>query len=280
VSGRDCPADGRDAKEQQPNSGGILPDTIKADHIPALYPERAGVLRDPAHRSSSQALAMTPPFVPSPEFLFDLLRGLSALSGNRIIADLARVVAEEPREDLSVAFNHKQIASKAWLRDTLYDTLGGDHAHILVLGGWYGVLPAMLLDDARFAIRRITTIDLDPACRPVAERLNRRALAERRFAALSADMNDLDYAAKGAEAPSLIVNTSCEHLADVPGWLARLAPGQRVVLQSNDYFAVQEHLSSVPDLDAFVAQAGLSQVAFKGALPTKNYTRFMLIGAR
>ncbi len=220
---------------------------------------------------------MASPFVPSSEFLFDLLRGLSALSGNRIIADLARVVADAPREDLSVAFNHKQIASKAWLRDQLFETFGGDHAHIWVLGGWYGVLSAMLLDDARFTIGRITTIDLDPACQPVAELLNRRALAEGRFAARSADMYDLDYA---GDAPSLIVNTSCEHLADVPGWLARLAPGQRVVLQSNDYFAVPEHLSSVPDLAAFVAQAGLAQVAFKGALPSKNYTRFMLIGAR
>jgi len=223
---------------------------------------------------------MAPPFVPSSEFLFDLLRGLSALSGNRIIADLARVVADAPREDLSVAFNHKQIASKAWLRDQLYETLGGEHEHIWVLGGWYGVLSAMLLDDRRFTIGRITTIDLDPACQPVAKLLNRRALAEGRFAALSADMNALDYGSAGTDAPSLIVNTSCEHLPDVPRWLARLAPGQRVALQSNDYFAVPEHLSSVPDLEAFVAQAGLAQVAFKGALPSKNYTRFMLIGAR
>lgn len=221
---------------------------------------------------------MTAPFAADSDFLFDLLRGLSALSGNRVIGDLARVLARMPRQDLSVAFNHKQIASKLWLREALFATLGGQHRHIRVLGGWYGVLSALLLDDPRFEIGRITSIDLDPGCAPVAELLNRRAMAEGRFAAVTADMNALDYA--GPDAAGLIVNTSCEHLPDVPGWLARLPAGQRVVLQSNDYLAVPEHLSAVPDLAAFEAQAGLSRVDFRGALPTKNYTRFMLIGAR
>jgi hypothetical protein len=216
-------------------------------------------------------------FTPDREFLFDLLRGLSALTGNTILADLARVVADEPRADLSVAFNHKQIASKLWLRDALFDTLGPRHSHIWVLGGWYGVLSAILLNDPRFEIGRITSVDLDPNCEPVAMLLNRRAARAGRFAAVSADMNTLDYA---ADAPSLVINTSCEHLPDLPGWLARLPAGQQVLLQSNDYFAVPEHLSSVPNLDAFVAQANLSRVDFAGALPTKNYTRFMLIGAR
>ncbi len=122
-----------------------------------------------------------------------------------------------------------------WLRDTLYDTLGGAFGRIWVVGGWYGVLPAVLFDDARFDIGHITSIDVDPDCAPVAEILNTKAMQDGRFAALTADMYELDYG--GTEEPDLIVNTSCEHIPDMPGWLGLIPKGSKVVLQSNDYFS-------------------------------------------
>ena len=219
-------------------------------------------------------------YQPDHDFTYDILRGVAALTQSRVVANLANVLAKDTRSDLSVAFNHKQIGSKLWLRDVLFETLGGEHPHIWVLGGWYGVLSAILLDDPRFSIGRITSIDLDPGCGSVAELLNRDSVAEGRFVARTVDMNALDYHATGEEAPSLIVNTSCEHLPDVQGWLSLLPKGQHVLLQSNDYFSEPTHLSSVENLAAFEAQAGLSHVAFHGARPTKNYTRFMLIGDR
>jgi hypothetical protein len=36
----------------------------------------------------------------------------------------------------------------------------------------------------------------------------------------------------------------------------------------------------MPSLEAFAEQAALGEVEFAGALPMKNYTRFMLIGRR
>ena len=92
-------------------------------------------------------------------------------------------------------------------------------------------------------------------------------------------MMTLDFARADA-APGLVINTSCEHLDDVPGWLARLPAGLPVLLQSNDYVREPDHRSCVASLEAFKAQAGLSEIWFAGALPTKNYTRFMLIGRR
>jgi len=96
-----------------------------------------------------------------------------------------------------------------------------------------------------------------------------------RFRAVTADMYALPYGDLGAD---LVINTSCEHIADLPGWLALLPKGTRVLLQSNDYFSEPTHINCVPDLAAFVAQVKLDHVAFAGALPTKNYTRFMVIG--
>jgi SAM-dependent methyltransferase len=209
------------------------------------------------------------------EMMHDVLRGIAALTDHPLVADLARVVDQHPEADLSPAFSPKQIASKRWLIDALHATLGGEHADLLILGGWYGVLAAMLAADRRFVIGRITSLDLDPGCEAVARTLNGEAARAGRFTAITADMLSIDYPRAGAD---LVINTSTEHL-DHPGdWLARLPRGQAVILQSNDFFAEPTHRSCVPDLSAFKAQMPLSEIAFEGSLPSKRYTRFMLIG--
>jgi len=214
-----------------------------------------------------------------PDAFYDILRGVAALTGNRVVADLARLVADGMPPDLWIAFNHKQIGSKRWLVDALARTMPSPQGPVWVLGAWYGVLGALLLADERLAIPSVVSVDLDPACAPVAERLNRRHVAAGRFRALTADMMQLDFGTQ-TPTPGLVVNTSCEHLDDVPGWLATLPRGLPLLLQSNDYFREPDHRSCVPSLEAFQEQAGLSETLFAGALPTKNYTRFMLIGRR
>jgi len=74
------------------------------------------------------------------------------------------------------------------------------------------------------------------------------------------------------------VNTSCEHITDLRGWLALIPRGTRVLLQSNDYFGEAEHINSQATLADFAAAAWLSQVDFAGSLYLRKYTRFMLIG--
>lgn len=214
-----------------------------------------------------------------PDAFYDILRGVAALTGNPIVGDLARLVAEEMPPELWIAFNHKQIGSKRWLVDALARALPRPDGPVWVLGAWYGVLGAMLLADERLAVSSVVSVDLDPACAPVAEQLNLRHLASGRFRTVTCDMMALDFARETPN-PGLVVNTSCEHLADVPGWLAGLPSGLPVLLQSNDYVREPDHRSCVASLDAFKAQADLSEVWFEGSLPTKNYTRFMLIGRR
>ncbi len=220
---------------------------------------------------------MTPE--PPVESVHDLLRGMAALSGHRIVADIARLYGKGAPPDLSIACNHKQIASKQWLVEALAQTLPRPEGPVWVLGAWYGVLGALLLDDDRLAVPQVVSLDVDPSCAAIAETLNHRHVASGRFRAVTADMMTLDFAAT-TPAPGLVINTSCEHLADVPGWLATLPAGLPLLLQSNDYYREPDHRSCVPSLEAFRDQAGLSEVWFAGARPTKNYTRFMLIGRR
>jgi hypothetical protein len=207
------------------------------------------------------------------EQAFDLTRGIAAYTASPLIRGLARLIAEFPGADIANAFNHKQVACKVWARDELLANCGGRFGRVWVLGGWYGVLPAMLFEDARFAIDRIESIDIDPEVAEVALSLNRHW--PERFHARTLDMYALDYA---GEAPDLVINTSCEHIPDLPAFLALLPRGTRVLLQSNDYFSEPTHINCMPSLEAFAEQAALGEVEFAGALPMKNYTRFMLIG--
>ena len=212
--------------------------------------------------------------------LYDILRGVAALTGNPIAADLARLVGKGAPDDLSIAFNHKQIASKRWLVDSLAEVMPRPEGPVWVLGAWHGVLGAMLLADERLSIPQVVSLDLDPRCAEVAAVLNHRHVASGCFRSVTADMMALDFTEVAGGMPGLVVNTSCEHLDDVPGWLASLPAGLPLVLQSNDYFREPDHRSCVSSLEAFKAQAGLSELLFAGALPTKNYTRFMLIGRK
>ncbi|MFU0504848.1 methyltransferase domain-containing protein [Pseudaminobacter sp. NGMCC 1.201702] len=207
------------------------------------------------------------------ERAFDLTRGIAAYVRNPLVGGLARVIAKHPDADIATAFNHKQVACKMWARDSLLESYGGQFGRIWVLGGWYGVLPAMLFDDARFDIGGIDSIDIDPDVAAIAETLN--VAAGNRFRALTADMYTLDYA---AGRPDLVINTSCEHIKDIRRWLNSLPEGTRVLLQSNNYFSEPSHINCVDSLDAFQGMAQLRNVRFAGELPTKNYTRFMLIG--
>ena len=207
------------------------------------------------------------------ESAFDIIRGLTAYTGSSLVEGLAKVVAKYPDADLGTAFNHKQVGSKIWARDRLFESLGGKFNHIVVLGGWYGVLSAMFFDDNRYEIGLIESVDIDPEVAKVAETLN--AGAGERFRAVAQDMYGLDYK---TSRPDLVINTSCEHIADLPAWLSLLPRGTKVLLQSNDYFSEPTHINCVASLAAFETMAALREVRFSGELPTKNYTRFMLIG--
>jgi hypothetical protein len=207
------------------------------------------------------------------EHAFDLARGIAVFTGCPLVKGVAKVIAKHPEADIGNAFNHKQVACKMWARDRLYESVGGVFGEIWIVGGWYGVLAGMLLEDERFKIGRIENSDIDPMAGQIAETLNHAH--QTRFEAITADMYALDYAGR---APDLVVNTSCEHIPDLRAWLSRMAKGQRVLLQSNDYFSEPTHIACVPSLKAFEELAGLSNVDFAGELPMKKYTRFMLIG--
>lgn len=207
------------------------------------------------------------------EHAFDLARGIAAYTRSPLIEGISRVIAKHPDARIANAFNHKQVACKFWARDTLLDVAGPTYSRVAILGGWYGILGAMLLEDARFNVAAVDSFDIDPDVETVAQTLN--ATFAQKFRAVTADMYAIDYRALEAD---LIINTSCEHIADLGSWLGRVPAGTRVLLQSNDYFSEPTHINCVASVEDFAKQAALTTLEFAGSLPTKKYNRFMLIG--
>ncbi len=211
--------------------------------------------------------------------------GPAPASGTSVQERLLATPVPSAPDDLQHALNHNQIACKTWLLDALYGALGGRFGTVALLGGWYGVLGALLLDDARYRVDRVVSVDIDPDCARVAQALNRDAVAEGRFAARTADVRELDYAdlnggANGTEAPDLVLNTSCEHITPTRAWYERVPAGMLQAHQSNDYYDCPEHVNCLPDLDAFKADLPMRELMYQGTMARKKYTRFMLIGRK
>jgi hypothetical protein len=192
---------------------------------------------------------------------------------------LARIDSWPPseRNDVVEAFDEFQTRSKLWLIDELSGVLDLGRAEMMVVGAWYGVLP--LLCHLHLPRPPVHTLCLDVDGRAC-------EVGERTIGALyptigyrCADAMTVDYGAAGRPW-TVVVNTICEHLPDLPGWWRRIPPGQLVVLQSNDYPGCRDHVNWVHGLDEMKQQTPLSDVLFEGELPLTLFRRFMLIGRR
>ncbi len=208
-----------------------------------------------------------------------LLDGLGRYLDNPLIRAVHRTVRCYPVPALAYAFNKNQMASKAWLVKELLTVNGSDLGIVHIMGGWYGVLSVLLLNDPRFSVRQITSFDIDPDCIEPAQLLNQIHVQTGQFAAVTQDVTQLNYTG-ALQTPNIVINTSCEHLCDFSTWLQAMPTQTLLVLQSNDYFSCDEHVNCATDLAAFKSQADLGSVLYAGKLERKRYNRFMLIGRR
>ncbi len=169
-----------------------------------------------------------------------------------------------------------QINSKLWLIDNLKHYNHPHPYNILLCGGWNGVL-ATLLFNTDLNISKITSMDIDPKCEKTACDINKAYEIEGKFKAITNDM--LDY--NDYDNYNLIINTACEHMTqdDFNKWIDALPTETRIILQSNDYFAHEEHINCKSTLDEFQNSCGI-EVNFAAELPTEKYKRFMIMGIK
>lgn len=167
-----------------------------------------------------------------------------------------------------------QVHSKQWLVEHLEDFQKVYWNDIVIYGGWNGVL-ASLIFNSSINVGRITSIDIDPTCEEIANTMNKAYEMSGKFSAITADM--VDY----TQPANVVINTSCEHITQeqYDKWLDNQPDDALIVLQSNNYFELDEHIRCAKDIDEFTSQSNIKPF-FRGTHELEKYLRFMIIGRK
>lgn len=169
-----------------------------------------------------------------------------------------------------------QIRSKVWLIKILEKKIKKENLHIVIHGGWNGVL-ASLLFNSKLSIEKITSIDIDPLCRDIAYTINKRQEIEGRFRAVRKDMTIYQYDIL----PDIVINTSTEHVTDeqLKIWFNNIPNGSCVVVQSNNFFSLDEHINCVKKPSELSSKFNLQNTE-EYTLKLPQYNRYMTIGIK
>jgi len=206
---------------------------------------------------------------------------------------LPRAIKTFPDVDFRDAFSRGQISSKKWLVDELVK-LDINLGIVFLCAGWYGSL-ALLLFESGLKIEKIRSFDKDENCYKIADTINRpHVMAEWKFKAQTEDIHLINYrdghtydtyrrdgqVRELHDKPNTVINTSCEHVTSFVLWYNLIPKGTLVILQTNDYFEIDDHINCVNNMDEFKKTAPLDNVLYEGVLNLEKYNRYMLIGYR
>jgi len=189
-------------------------------------------------------------------------------------------------------FSRGQLESKLWLVKEL-EKLDVELGIVFLCAGWYATLATMLFE-SNVNVDKVRSFDIDPTTIDIAEVFNKPWFMEKwKFKALVEDIHNIDYSEHTwqfwsnannrmskeiTDVPDTIINTSCEHITNFKEWYTKIPKGKLVVLQSNNYYEIDEHVNCVSNVQEFKKMAPMSQLLYSGKLKLPKYTRFMLIG--
>ncbi len=214
---------------------------------------------------------------------------LEKCQDTHFVAAFKNMYANETEFDID-CFSRGQLESKKWLVDTTKQ-LDVDLGTVFLCAGWYGTLSTMIFESG-IPVSKVRSFDIDPSCSSIAEIFNKPWVVDGwKFKATTKDIHDIDFnsctyevtksdstVAELTDTPDTIINTSCEHIENFDEWYAKIPYRKLVILQSNDYFEIKEHVNCSKDLDAFSDQTPMTTVLYSGELLLPKYKRFMRIG--
>ncbi|MCC6138538.1 MAG: hypothetical protein IT287_07885 [Bdellovibrionaceae bacterium] len=211
------------------------------------------------------------------------------------ISSLWNSIEKYPQAQWKTALSYGQLRSKEWLiekANTTYQDKSFSTAFLI--GGWYGLLPALWKQQSFCPIKKFRNIDSDESCLEISESVNKRwVIDDWQFKATTADALHIDYTSTQLsvlkhngeritlyETPDLIINTCCEHFSDLNAWLDRIPEGTNIILQSNNFSSEPQHVSCSTSLENFLSKTKLSTVYYSGELPLNEYNRYLIIGIK
>ena len=220
---------------------------------------------------------------------FALWRVLENYTNSSLIKPLKQLISSNTDFDKD-CISRGQLKSKSWLLQVVKD-LHVKLGNVYLCAGWYATIVPLLVEQG-IEFKSIRSFDIDPKVWKIAEIFNKNLVADGwRFKAQTLDINQLGYdgfeykttKSNGdietlKDSANTIINTSCEHIKNFSEWYAKIPKGKLVILQSNNFFEIDEHVNCVNDLDDFASMSPMSQLLYEGELKLEKYTRYMRIG--
>ena len=193
----------------------------------------------------------------------NILKAISKITDN---ADIKSIIN---------SVNSNQIASKEWLIDSISERLEFivKNPKVCVAAGWYGMLADKMRD---FTDNKVVSFDIDPKCAEYGKIIYPEVSFK------TADINDF-HAGKY----DVLICTSCEHISDetLNKFLRTRKEQSLVVLQSNNYFGLDEHINCKNSLKEFtdslfytVPSAKINILNSSEKRINDKFDRYMVIG--
>ena len=170
------------------------------------------------------------------------------------------------------SLNENQEKSKDWLieKSKQYFTFFNNPS-VVVAAGWYGHL-ANKINDNIYTTGEIVSFDKDPQFKKIGQKLYK-------------DVKDVTFATAEIEYFNfknydIVICTSCEHLEQyiIDDFLKRRKKGSLVILQSNNYFSIEEHINCHNSVIEFEKTLKLEKILYRGTLKLNKFDRYMVIG--
>lgn len=187
-------------------------------------------------------------------------------------------------------FSRGQLQSKLWLVDEL-KKCNVELGKVFLCAGWYATLATMLFE-SDIKIDFIRSFDVDPDVWKIAEIFNKPWVTDNwKFKASTEDIHEIRFdehiydvnktdgtTQRLWTVPDTVINTSCEHINNFDSWYDSITYGSLVIMQSNNYFEINEHVNCHETLESFTKQVYLGEELYSGELELEKYKRFMRIG--
>lgn len=223
------------------------------------------------------------------------------LNWYHIIQRFGKVMNAYPEINWLNVLSRGQLDSKLWLISEL-EELDVELGTVFLCGGWYASL-ALMMFNSKLKIEKIRSFDIDDTCCKVADTMNKDFVKTWQFKASTVDIQNFEFTTHPApdgttgnfyydtiqsvgataqlrDRPDTLINTSCEHIKNFGVWYNKIPEGKLIILQSNDYFELEEHINCVKDLNDFRIQCPMNDLLYGGVIELQKYNRFMLIGIK
>ena len=166
------------------------------------------------------------------------------------------------------AVNDNQSKSKDWLVENLKPYISLlNNPRICVAAGWFCTIGE---DLRKFTNNKIISFDKDRSCKRIGKIFNKD---------LNIQFQTIDMENYNSNQFDVIICSSCEHISQktLSDFLYVRKKGSLVILQSNNYYKIEEHINCKNSLEEFVSDYNFDNVLYKGTLKLDTFERYMII---